>query len=80
VFFSTLDGKKVNSVEYKSNLAELMDICLLCNDSGLAYNEVKQAAFFLALQETLKHGCFSVGSQQLREDWGAHRSSSSSVG
>lgn len=26
--------------DYRTSLKELMDICMLCNDSGLAYNEV----------------------------------------
>ena len=26
--------------DYAQNLKELVDICVLCNDSGLTYNEV----------------------------------------
>ena len=37
---STLDGSEVKGSSYKQGLKELMDICTLCNDSGLAYNEV----------------------------------------
>ena len=37
---STLDDQEVKGNTYKEGLKELMDICTLCNDSGLAYNEV----------------------------------------
>ena len=42
--YSTLDGKEVNGGTYREGLKELMDICTLCNDSGLAYNEVGRKA------------------------------------
>ena len=38
---SSLDGGEVKGSTYKQGLKELMDICTLCNDSGLAYNEVR---------------------------------------
>jgi hypothetical protein len=38
---STLDGSEVKGSSYKQGLKELMDVCTLCNDSGLAYNEVR---------------------------------------
>ena len=38
---STLDGSEVEGSSFKQGLKELMDICTLCNDSGLAYNEVR---------------------------------------
>ena len=38
---STVDGEQVQGSAYKDGLKELMDICTLCNDSGLAYNEVR---------------------------------------
>lgn len=38
--YSTLDGEEVNGSTYRDGLKELMDICTLCNDSGLAFNEV----------------------------------------
>lgn len=37
-----VDGKKVDSQDYGSCLKELMNICMLCNDSGLAYNEERR--------------------------------------
>ena len=37
---STLDGVEVKGSSFKQGLKELMEICTLCNDSGLAYNEV----------------------------------------
>ncbi len=33
-------GVEIQSGEYKDALKELMDICMLCNDSGLDYNAV----------------------------------------
>ena len=41
---STIDGEEVQGSAYKDGLKELMDICTLCNDSGLAYNEVRLAS------------------------------------
>ena len=41
---STLDGEEVKGCTYREGLKELMDICTLCNDSGLAYNEVGSKA------------------------------------
>ena len=38
--YSTLDDSEVKGSSFKQGLKELMDICTLCNDSGLAYNEV----------------------------------------
>lgn len=38
----TLDGQSVSGQEYSRCLSELVNICVLCNDSGLAYNEEKQ--------------------------------------
>ncbi|XP_064392780.1 sarcoplasmic/endoplasmic reticulum calcium ATPase 2-like isoform X2 [Halichondria panicea] len=35
-------GADVRSGEYRDALKEFMDICMLCNDSGLDYNERKQ--------------------------------------
>jgi hypothetical protein len=35
-----MDGQRVNSQDHQGALKELMNICMLCNDSGLAYNEV----------------------------------------
>lgn len=35
-----VDGQKINPQDYEQSLKELMTICMLCNDSGLAYNEV----------------------------------------
>ena len=35
-------GQKVNPQDYAGCLKELMNICMLCNDSGLAYNEVRE--------------------------------------
>ncbi len=37
---SLMNGEKVNVAEYVPCLKELMDICMMCNDSGLSYNEV----------------------------------------
>ena len=37
---STLDGQCVSGQDYSRCLSELVNICVLCNDSGLAYNEV----------------------------------------
>ena len=40
----TLGGQAVSSVQdYAECLSELVDVCVLCNDSGLAYNEVGTA-------------------------------------
>ena len=36
-------GADVTSGEYRDALKEFMDICMLCNDSGLDYNEVSQS-------------------------------------
>lgn len=38
--FRLLEGKKVVASDYNECLKELANICMLCNDSGLAYNEV----------------------------------------
>ena len=35
-----LDGKVVNGSDFAGCLKELVTICVMCNDSGLAYNEV----------------------------------------
>lgn len=35
-----IDGKKVNPQDYRDCLKELMNVCMLCNDSGLTFNEV----------------------------------------
>ena len=34
------EDKKVSGKDYEGCLKELMDICVMCNDSGLSYNEV----------------------------------------
>ena len=39
-FHRNIDHKKVDCQDYAGCLKELMDICLLCNDSALVYNEV----------------------------------------
>ena len=35
-----IDGAKVNPGDFTDSLKELANVCMLCNDSGLAYNEV----------------------------------------
>ena len=35
-----LEGCAVSGQDYADCLSELVNICVLCNDSGLAYNEV----------------------------------------
>ena len=40
LYFSIYDGSKINNTEYSYCLKELVDICVLCNDSSLSYNEV----------------------------------------
>ena len=37
---STLEEQSVVGQEYCECLSELVNVCVLCNDSGLAYNEV----------------------------------------
>ena len=39
---SLCGGADVRSGEYRDALKEFMDICMLCNDSGLDYNEVSR--------------------------------------
>lgn len=39
----TLDGVEVKGSSFKQGLKELMEICTLCNDSGLAYNEERKS-------------------------------------
>ncbi len=39
---SLCGGVDVRSGEYRDALKEFMDICMLCNDSGLDYNEVSR--------------------------------------
>ena len=48
-----LDGEKVIASDYSKCLEELTHVCMLCNDSGLAYNEVGGVA-------VLKMGCKQV--------------------
>ncbi len=38
--FSLYEGRKIDTIDYSSYLKELVDICVLCNDSNLSYNEV----------------------------------------
>lgn len=37
---SLLGEKAVDVRDYSTSLSELVNICVLCNDSGLAFNEV----------------------------------------
>ena len=72
-----VEGQKVNPQDYDQCLKELMNICMLCNDSGLAYNEVCVCATTCRMQGywdcALKRGC---GDQLIREgvwSWGLER-------
>ena len=40
LFPSLLNGEQVSGTDYDKCLRELVNICVLCNDSELAYNEV----------------------------------------
>ncbi len=42
-------GADVTSGEYRDALKEFMDICMLCNDSGLDYNEVSRSGAWAVL-------------------------------
>ena len=46
-----INGKVVEGVDYADDLSELSSICVLCNDSGLDYNEVglRDYSFFSTL-------------------------------
>ena len=39
-FFRVFEEKVVAGSDYEGRLKELMDICIMCNDSELSYNEV----------------------------------------
>ena len=36
------EGHKVSGKDYEGCLKELMDVCVMCNDSELSYNEVSE--------------------------------------
>lgn len=41
LFLSLLNGEQVTGADYAKCLRELVNICVLCNDSELTYNEVR---------------------------------------
>ena len=46
LFARLFENQEVKGHDYCQNLKELMDICMLCNDSGLDYNEVHSTVFY----------------------------------
>ena len=42
LFLSLLNGEQVTGADYAKCLRELVNICVLCNDSELTYNEVEK--------------------------------------